>query len=629
MRIYTTIYPFIFLVACSGPAARPTPTGPAPVPAEVKAALKIPPVEGSAAALERLRQDGGKGHCESAWLRIQYLVDLMDAARVQASGSEEQASESKLTSAHALLWKALSLPGDPGRGRLATRQAMDAMNREVKAATRDCADLKGDNLADAAALLAADGAPRQQVKDALDAAVAYKKIARSGSPLAPNARLRLVDWCLAAFRLATGGIAALQHGRINQCLLPLFDADPSAYFDPNPSKRPPDAPWPVIREALQKELAPLAKTRLAAIHKAQSAAAKALFSSGAAILPTPLDLSRFAAPVSAEGAPWDRTPLVLATAQGFYVGGRAVLADDSEALQKAIAARLTGDRRARITLVTTPATPAAVVSYVGRAARLAGARTLGLGVMTRVALKAPPGDVQSAVFGKRPVFRLHEIPLSLRLLSARASRPLARDRPRGMDYDPDAARNSLALSMGRGTFTLYSKHGTLPPVRYKELLASMRELHKAYPDDSSLVLVPGSGATYEELVAVAGMARRDQGQPLFPGLALAPRGYAQASEGDLAPLLRLLSSASVTVKPPLTRAFPLVLRRCYLDTLRALKAKQKPPRGILKLRERKGKLLVSGGTMRHRGLRQCIKRDILATQSAATGARITVTFDLN
>ena len=528
-----------------------------------------------------------------------------------------------------MFWKALSLPGDPGRGRLATRQAMDAMKKAIDRATRDCADLKGENLADAAALLAADRAPRQQVKDALGAAVAYKKIARSGSPLSPNARLRLVDWCLSAFRLASGGIAALQHGRINQCLLPLFDADPSAYFSQDPSLRPPDAPWPVIRKALDRALAPLARTRLAAIHKQQQAASKALFAKVAAYLPTPLDLSRIAAPLSKEGAPWDRTPVVIATAQGFYVGGRAVLADDQEGLRKAMAARLSGDRRARITLVTAPGTPAAVVSYVGREARLAGARTLALGVMTQIAKKAPSSDVQSAVFGERPVFRLHEIPVSLRLLSARASRPLARDRPRGMDYDPDAARNGLTLVLGRGTFTLYSKHGALAPVRFKGLLASLRSLHSAYPDDSSLVLVPGAGATYEELVTVAGMIRRDKGQPLFPGVALAPRGHAQSAEGDLEPLLRLLSSASVTVTPPLTRAFPLVLRRCFLDTLRGLKAKKKPPRGTLLLKERKGKLQVAGGTMRHRGLRSCVKRDILATQTAAAGARVKVTFEVN
>ncbi len=617
------------LCACSGPTVQRGPTGPAPVPASLTRALVIPPVDGSAPALERLEADARGGHCEAAWLRIQYLVDLLDTARLHASSAagEESAKKSPLSRAHPLLWKALKLSGDPGRGRLATRQTLDALAAQIEAATKKCAGLK-DRLADARSLLEADRAQRQQVADALRSAVAYKKIARSGSPLAPNARLRLADWCLSAFRLAAGGMPALQHTRINQCLLPLFDADPTAYFEMDPQKRPPDPPWPVLRRGLDARLAGLDRSRLGALVADVTTRSKAFFSRAAPTLPTPLDLSRFHAPTSDLGAPWDRTPVVLATPQGFYVGGRAVLSDDDEGLQKAVAARLVGDRRGRITLVTSADTPAAVVGFVGRAARLAGARTLGLGVMTRVAAKAPAGDVQSSVFGKSPVFRLQEIPISLLLLSARASRPLARDRPRGMDYDPAAAKNSLLLSVNRGTFGVASKHGVLPPVRYKDLLSTLRTLRQAYPDDTSLVLAPGAGATYGELVAAAGIARRDGGQPLFPGLALASRGHAQPSEEDLTPLLRLLSLASVTVAPPLTRALPLLLRRCYLDTLRGLKKKQKVPHGTLVLKERRGKLHPAGGTIKHRALRACIKRDVLSTQTAAAGTRVTATFEV-
>ena len=628
MRIQVIISLLILLAGgCSGPTVRPDPVGPAPIPASIKAALEIPPVAGTAAALQHLGDEAKKGHCESAWLRIQYLVDLLDTARLQAGAGVEGVRDKDLERAHPLLWRALGLSGDPGRGRLATRQALDALSRVLGRAPMKCAWIR-DHVADARTLLEVDRAPRQEVADALRSAVAYKKIARSESPLAPNARLRLAHWCLSAFRLAAGGMPAMQHARINQCLLPLYDADPSSYFEMDPLKRPPDAPWPVLRRALEAELAGLQKTRLGALSASLSAAAKGFFSRAAPTLPTPLDLSRFHAPVSGLGAPWDRTPIVLATAAGFYVGGQAVLPDDEEGLQKALAARLAGDRRGRITLVTTGDSVAAMVSYVGRAARLAGARTLALGVMTQVAARAPAGDVQFAVFGKRPVFRLHEIPVSLLLLSARATRPLARDRPRGMDYDPAAARNGLMVRLDRGRFTLASKHGVLPAVSFKQLLATLRTLRRAYPDDTSLVLAPGSGATYGELVAAAGLARRDAGQPLFPGLALASRGQAQPSEEDLAPLLRLLSSATVTVSPPLTRALPMLLRRCFLDTLRTLKKKQKAPRGTLVLREHKGKLRLAGGTLKHRALRGCVKRDILSTQTAVAGARITATFDL-
>ena len=626
IQIVTSILLFFF-AACSGPTVRPGPVGPTPVPASVKEALKIPPLAGTAEALERLGAEAKKGHCESAWLRVQYLIDLLDTARLHAGAGEDDAAKNPLARAHPLLWKALDLLGDPGRGRLATRQALDALDKEIGAAPPKCIALK-DRLADARSLLQADRAPRQEVGDALRSAVTYKKIARSGSLLAPNARLRLAHWCLSAFRLAAGGMPAMQHARINHCLLPLYDADPSSYFDQDPLKRPPDPPWPVLRRALDAQLAGLQETRLAALSTDLSAAAKTFFSRAAPTLPTPLDLSRFHAPTNNQGAPWDRTPVVLAPSQGFYVGGRAVLPDDEEGLQKAMAARLAGDRRGRITLVTAADTPAAMVSYVGRAARLAGARTLALGVMEQVAKQAPASDVQYAVFGKRPVFRLHEIPVSLLLLSARASTPLARDRPRGMEYDPAAAKNSLMVRVDRGTFGVASKHGVLPPVRFKELLSTLRTLRRAYPDDTSLVLVPGAGATYDELVAVAGIARRDAGQPLFPGLALASRGHAQPSAEDLGPLLRLLSAATVSVTPPLTRALPLLLRRCYLDTLRTLKKKEKVPHGLLVLKERKGKLRLAGGTLKHRALRGCITRDVLSTQAATAGTKLTATFQV-
>ena len=607
--------------ACTGPAVRPRPPGPTPVSAALKATLKIPPVKGAAAALEQLRAQAG--HCEATWLRIQYLLDLLDAARLRAAGGGVSAPPG---AAHALLWKALALPGEPGRGRLATGQVIQALQAQLRGADSACRENRA-NMADAHALLGADLAPRTDAAEALRLVVVYKKIARSGSPLSPNARLRLVDWCLSAFRLASGGAPALQHARINQCLFPLYDADPGPYFAAEPAARPPDPPWNVLQRALQAELALLVKGRLGSLAAAIARDAEAFFGRAAATLPTPLNLRLFLPPRDDRGLPWDRTPIVLYTSQGYYVGGRAVLPDDKQGLQQAIAERLRGDRRGRVTLVAAADDPATMVSHVGRAARLAGARTLALATVKQVALKAPAGDVQSAVFGDRPVDRLQEVPLSLLLLSARASTPLARDRPRGQEYNAAAAKNALGVRLSRGSYQVFSRHGVLPPVHHARLQQTLQALRKGYPDDTSLVLVPGAGASYQDLAEAAGMARRYDGQPLFPGLALSSPGRTAPSEGDLSPLLRILTAATVAVSPAHSRALPLLLRRCYLDTLRAAWGKKKKyPQGKLVLAERKGKLRIAGGKLRHGVLRKCIKQDVLTSTTAPAGIRLDVAF---
>lgn len=612
------------------------------MPASIAGALVIPPTAASSAALKSLGAMAGKGHCVASGSRVRYLMDLLDAARLYpragAASPDEATANNPGDAALALLWTALGLPGEAGRGRLATGQVITVLEDEITSVPKQCPQ---QALARAAQLLLdTDRAPRVTAKQTAAAALVYKKLARSGSPLAANARLRLVDWCYQAFALAAGGIPARQHARLIQCLAPLFDADPSPYLRADPALRPPDPPWPVLREALLRELKALAGTRFKVLGAALSQHATALLSRAAPLLPTPLDLSRISLPRQPGSPPWDRTPVVLATSAGYFVGGRAVLADDPQGLRQAIYQRLAGDRRGRVTLVANPDTSAAQVTVVGRAARLAGARQLDLGVAAQVARKAPGGDVQRRVFGDQPVLRLHGVPLSLALLAARTAPRLARDRPRALDhYDSASAPNSLSLRLGRGSARVSSVHGTLLPQRLDQLLPTLRELRQAYPEDTALMLVAGPGVTYTEVVAVAAMTRRDpkDGSLLFPGVALAPAALAPPPQTDLAPALRLLTRAQVTVTPALGRALLTKLRRCYrraLGQYLTAGSEGAAPAGKVNLRARSGRggartYAVAPRGVRQRGLMRCTSLAVSSQTYADPPPRAVITFKLN
>lgn len=588
-------------------------------------ALTLPPGSETEAALAQLASAAKGGSCEAAWSRARYALDLFDTVRLHRPVAP---SAGGFGAAHSLLWRVLQLPGEPGRGRLATIQVVEALQRSVKPLPESCPHK--DSGLQALKLLETDLAPRRTVSSALPLAVRLKQIARSPSPLSPNAQLRLFDWCFSAFKLAAGGPPAQQHIRLNHCLLALFDADPTPYFNPDPLLRPPDPPWPLLRRGLEGVLIPLKNTRHKALAGDLSAALSEFFSTAGAALPTPLDLSRFTPPISAAGVPWDRTPIIVYTGKGYIVGGAAVLEHDLEGLQAAIARRLKGDLRRRVTLMLRPSDPARAVMQMARAARLAGAGFVDLGTAQQVALVAPSGDVQRAVFGNRPVMRLHGVPLSTTPLSARAVPPPPRDRPRGMEYDPRTAPSSLALFVDRGgSVRVSSRDGVLGPLRFTEVVSTLRSLREVYTQDTSMLIIPLPSATYGELTSLVGMVRRHQGQPLFPGLALAAPGHASHPDVDLAPLLRLLSRAQVKEEPPISRTWPDQLRLCYMEGLRLAATKPgAPPKGTLVIKRTRKGFRVSHGTLRDKATRACVSRT-LDGLPATEVSRITVTFSLS
>jgi hypothetical protein len=596
-RFFTIV---VALAVGCGPPAKGPDTGPSgasdAVPAAVVAKLIIPPTAETLGALETLRRGTG---CHAAWRRVRYLLDLFDAVRLLPT--DKSIDGPGLT----LLWKGLALPNEPARGREATRRVMEGLRSQL--AQQRLATCAAEHVTTAATLLQADEAPRKTTEEALRVAVVYKRIARSTSPLSPNAQLRLVDWCAKAFQLAVGGDPRQQHGRLNQCLFPLYDTDPAPYFQKDPTARPPDPPWPVLRGALARATRELQRGRLKGLGTRLARHQARFFEAAAALLPAPLNLSSFKLPSSTQGVAWDRTPVVLVSSRGYLVGGRAVLDGDTDGLVQAIAKRLHNDQRRQITLVAAPDCEAERILELGRAARKAGARLMTLGTTRRVSGPPPQGDVQVAVFGQRPVLRLEGIPIDLTLLSTATPRGYSRDLPRGVGYDPRTAASGLAIVIERSGARISSKDGRLAPIKLPGLQAQLKSLKGVYADDRSLVVAPGRGALYAELVSVAAAARKADGQPLFPGLALATPSRVNAPEQDLRPALRLFSMARVKLEPILDQSWPGRVRACYLETLRGYIEGAKPPEGSVIVFVPGGKQRAHvRGLKRQRALHKCL-----------------------
>ena len=620
MRNLLLIPLILLLSACPHPLPVGGPNKDA-LPPRLVEALVLPPGPETGPALEELAKAANAGSCPAAWIRVRYLIDLYDTVRLQPlmAAPDREA----YAAAHLQLWSGLNNPGGAGRGELATRQVQGALKSLIKAIPASCPQTRG-----ASELLDADALQRDTVPHAQAAAVAYKRIARSGADLAPNATLRLAHWCLASFLLAAGGEPALQHVRLNQCLFPLFDADPTPYFEEDPARRPPDPPWTLLAIQLKAKVAALSRGRLSGLAATLTRAVEAALKRAGPTLPVPLDLARTNLPVSDGGAsasqPWDRIPLVFFTGKGYLVGGVAILADDEElaGLQSALTLRLRGDRRGRVSLVADPDSPARVALTVGRAARLAGARTLELGVTYQVAPGTTPGDVQRDVFGDKPVLRLHGVPISLIPLAAKRIPTVPRERPRGLDYDVRGAPNQLLLRVDRGRATLSSKDGVLPPVKLEQIRATLETASEAYPDDQGLLLLPGPGITLAELIFAAGAATRTAGdRPLFTGLALAPAGLPPGSDADLAPVLRALAPARVTATPATAAPLSRALLRCYHQALRTAVAKPGAthPAGELRFKRSRGKARAAGGDLKDRDLSRCVARALDADESSGEG----------
>ena len=586
------------------------------------ASLVLPPTPATSGVLQRLDLGARRGKCEFAARHLRYLIDLLDYVRiVELPGLTEKRT------GHALLWRALSLGDQPSRGRSATKEVMTALGKRIALGKSRCSH---SIFREAEILIHADTAARRTARDRLAATLAYKRIILSTAPagtkatvnLQANAQLRLIDWCYQAFRLAAGGEPSRQARRINQCLYPLFEADPAPYFQPKAVDRPPDPPWAFLRDTLLARLDSLKEGRLQGIAAPWLRSVRTFFSMVAAELPSTARQGRFdLLQISAKQSKssfrvWDRHPILAIDRHGFAIDNIAVIDGDDVGLASALKRRLYNDPRGKITVLAPPNTLSERLIRLAKPFRNAGVNTLYLALLQPVATKAPAGDVHAGLSPKGPVLRLAGIPLSLALFPSRRSLRW-RGNIRGLDYSWADNRAQLKISISSKGLTISTKHGMMH-IDEAKLAASICSLRKAYPADQGVILAVTDGTPISRLTQIAMKTRVALHQCGFLALAFArqPRGDGDSETTDLSPLLPLLSSANVTkispTGPSATHTPDLApLKRCYRATLIRRSAAGKGPllRGTIKLQlGRFWRVQRSAMVVKDRKFRKCIAK---------------------
>jgi hypothetical protein len=588
------------LLACgTPPATQPRqPTAPVRAPLADDIARLVLPVSRSpgfqddiAAALSRLQvraESGSASAPRAAWARVHYLLDLFDDARLRHDPHSL-----------ALLHRVLGTPPDaPRQGRDATDAALQAlavMLDAILARDRLHADAQG-----ARALVAWDLDPpveRAAVHGRLEVVEA---VARGGSAVAANARLRLYAYCRQALDDAQRARRADRMRLVAHCLYPLYPVDPAPYFAEDPAARPPPPDWRALLADLDRLLAAVVddagrmsvtgqalRAELAELEPALDAALPALPD------PVALGLARVD-----HGPPYDDTPLV-ALPHTAQVPAAAVRPEP--ALADTFRAALAEDGRQVLTAVIPAVAPAADVLAAAELASRAGAAQLALLAWKEQALPGPAHASADAPAQGR-VRRLVALPLSLSALAAPPALP---------DTRPTNAAHDLGLHLviDRETWRLTSATGEVAALATSSettdptaaLQAELARVRSAFAAPQALVLVPGKEATAGALITAAAAALAPhQGQPLVASLGLARRAPTPRAS-TLARRIERRAGASVDIVPAELAVRAPIVRACYQDVLDS-----RPGTGGTVRLERRGERLVVTGPA-DRGLRACVE----------------------
>lgn len=603
--------------ACAKPATQQARAPAAPSLADDIARLVLPvprsPAfqEDIAAALARLAARGESASAsasEAAWARAHYLLDLFDDARMRRDGESL-----------ALLHRALGTPGDaPRQGPVATDAALQAIAVALDGIlARDRLHAEAQA---ARTLVAWDLDPPRERAAVHGRLEAVKAIARGGSGVAANARLRLHAYCRQALDDAPRARRADRSRIAAHCLYPLYSADPAPYFavgqTESPAARPPPD-WRVLVADLDRLLGTVVEHpgRLSVTARALRADLAGLEPALAAALPTLPDPVALGLPRVDHGPPYDDTPLLTLDAAG------------PDALRSALAE----DGRHAVTAVIPAVAPAAHVLDAAERAHGAGAARLGLMAWREQAVALRAGDYWSAhpPPGGR-VRRLVAIPLSLARLasSTPGSAPAAPSQP-GAAPQPDAGLG-LHLVIDRTAWRLTSPAGEVAVVATSSesgdpaagLQAALARVRSAFATPQTLALVPGQEATAGALVTAAAAALAlHEGEPLVAGLALARSAPAPRTR-TLAQRIARRAGAGVDLAPAELAVRAPIVRACYQDVLDA----RPSAAGTVRLERRESGLAVTGAA--DRGLRACAESTLGPVMRERDIASATATFRL-
>jgi hypothetical protein len=440
-----------------------------------------------------------------------------------------------------------------------------------------------------------------------------KAIARSDSPLAASARLRLGGYCLVALRDAAAAPYRHRVKLASHCLYPAYDSDPEPYFDPDPERRPPTPDWQRVLDDLEEVLAPgrawgrLEPARAALVAQLNQAGAPGAI---------PVEPLVGALPTVAEAILFDWSPRL-------ELPDRGGATDLAPARLDALKGQVHADGRGLAHLWIDAGQPkaGAAIRRAAQTSSRAGVAELELLVATGQQITVPPGDHWSGRLPNGSASRAGRVALSLAPMSGAGQDPRS---PRLLDWTIGLR---LHLVIGATRWRLLAPTGVIASAAITpdthaagQLVQALERVRAAFPDEQNLVLVLEPEASYPAAAVLAASAARRGGAPLFR-LGLAERAPPVRERG-LARRVERRAAAELDVTPASLASASGPVLSCYRDLLERAPALA----GKVRLEFTGGQVRAVGGTDRR--LVRCATSGLDRAMREAGAASAEVSFQV-
>ncbi|HEX2574361.1 MAG TPA: hypothetical protein VH877_32735 [Polyangia bacterium] len=506
-------------------------------PPTALAAVNTPPALGDDVDLGRL----------SPAARAQYLVDLLEAARLLEDGT-----------ARSTLWKALDLH-EPERGEAATRAVLRRLADDAQRAGRPTL----------VRLLRADLAELEGQRTPFELAAERRRIA--GLPDDPAAGTALVDLfasCARALYDATQAQASQRARIANHCLYALSTRDPAPYFAASVAARPPDPPWRLFWQGLEALLgrartaAPRLERLLDALARWQGALRRQVELEGLEP-PDPEELGPKLIAGPSGLMPYDRAAWVVVDGDLVVRGAARYTLRDHEMAEyfEGLVAR---DPARRLTLFVTGESTADAIDVLAGAARRYLVSTVELALRGMPAAPAVPGVRESDLWPPLPSVQLPGEPTADAVREQVVVLPLELATGRGRQRPRQLVAESLpaTLVIRPEGLALRASDGEVV-FSAQDLGAWLDRMRRAFPDAAELALAVDPTARYRDVVSAALLVRARFRWLVLVEIPKVPR------KGNFVERLRRRAGAQVIVRDAAGRSTEGAdwLRGCYIDAL--------------------------------------------------------------
>lgn len=601
------------LLSAGCPQTTPKPNGKPRGPDVNKLAqsLELPPPADVGRVLGQLQQLSAKGNHRAGWLRLRYLFDLYDFARLTGEAT-----------ARKVLLAALGGTGREKPGAKTTRFVIDGLLSGLKIHSTPRATGSRVGLATkgpesrilARRLMRLLRSDREFVQDptTLPRRLKLLKAERRG-PVSAAAGLRLYALCAQAFRVAARVAPHRRAYVLNHCLYPLYDFDPKVHL-----KRvgaPPHPPWTAYQKRLRQLLDGVASAgpRMAALAGLRLELDQRFYRQNGARLPVLLHDQVRDLPTLTAGQPYRGASALVVRPDQLLVGGRVIMRPRRRHFRVALTeAYFAGNRHTQLTLFAPSTLTMGTLAPVLERAAATGFYSVGFGGV----VSAPSREGYWQLVQGSPPVRLREQVISLAPISQEASTLKTLD-PAKLGWDRNCARHGLGVLLAARQATPHGPDGRLAPVvsprsTGEALALALSRLRAAFPTACAVRISAHANLGYADFLAALSSLRaaRSAATWRWIGYDLPPGKPGNAAFANRVSV-RLAAKVKLQRWPrkgrPAGDDLKRRIRPCYLKAL-----DQAPTRwGRLEVHSAPGKTLVSqlrGTSPEELSLNSCIAR---------------------